>query len=313
MTFDYSILDDTERITFALRELYLSRGYSRYKMSKFEEYDLYARHKDFLVSDAVITFTDTNGKLLALKPDVTLSIIKNNQDEPEGVRKLCYNENVYRVSRGTNSFKELMQTGLECMGAVDGACVSEVLMLAAETLKVLSTSFVLEVSDLDILSAFTEDLTADSAEMGEIIRCIQEKNFHGLTELLEKNGTSREKTDALIAVLRTAGSPEEVLPKLETLCRDVPRAAEAVERLEEALGVFWGTPLLSSVEIDLSSAADMNYYNGVVFRGYIDGVPESVLSGGQYDVLMRKMGRKSGAIGFAVYLDLLERITLPEE
>ena len=313
MTFDYSILDDTERITFALRELYLSRGYSRYKMSKFEEYDLYARHKDFLVSDAVITFTDTNGKLLALKPDVTLSIIKNNQDEPEGVRKLCYNENVYRVSKGTNSFKELMQTGLECMGAVDGACISEGLQLDAETLKALSTSFVLEVSDLDILSAFTEDLTEDSAEMSGILRCIQEKNFHGLTELLEKNGTSREKTDALIAVLRTAGSPEEVLPKLETLCAGVPRAAEAVERLEEALGVFWGTPFLPSVEIDLSSAADMNYYNGVVFRGYIDGVPESVLSGGQYDVLMRKMGRKSGAIGFAVYLDLLERITLPEE
>ena len=56
----------------------------------------------------------------------------------------------------------------------------------------------------------------------------------------------------------------------------------------------------------------MNYYNGIVFRGFIDGVPESVLSGGQYDVLMRKMGREAGAVGFAVYLDLLERLE-PED
>ena len=52
----------------------------------------------------------------------------------------------------------------------------------------------------------------------------------------------------------------------------------------------------------------MNYYSGIVFRGFVDGVPEGILSGGQYDGLMHRMGRKSGAAGFAVYLDLLERL-----
>ena len=66
-----------EKVIFALRELYSKYGYAQFKMSKFEEYDLYVKNKDFLVSDSVITFNDTNGKLLALKPDVTLSIIKN--------------------------------------------------------------------------------------------------------------------------------------------------------------------------------------------------------------------------------------------
>ena len=50
----------------------------------------------------------------------------------------------------------------------------------------------------------------------------------------------------------------------------------------------------------------MRYYSGVVFRGYLEGIPASVLSGGQYDKLPRKMGRNAKAIGFAVYLDLLE-------
>ena len=78
-----------ERIALSLRDLYGRYGYRQYKMSKFEEYDLYARNKDFLISDSVITFTDTDGKLMALKPDVTLSIVNNSMDCP-GIRKLYY-------------------------------------------------------------------------------------------------------------------------------------------------------------------------------------------------------------------------------
>ena len=78
MSIEESVLKNDERILFRLRALYRAHGYMQYKMSKFEEYDLYVRNKSFLVSDHIITFTDTNGKLLALKPDVTLSIVKNS-------------------------------------------------------------------------------------------------------------------------------------------------------------------------------------------------------------------------------------------
>ena len=74
---DEKLLKSEERAIFNLRSLYRKYGYAPFKMSKFEEYDLYVRNKDFLVSDRVITFNDTNGKLMALKPDVTLSIVKN--------------------------------------------------------------------------------------------------------------------------------------------------------------------------------------------------------------------------------------------
>ena len=108
MTFNDSVLQSGEKIIFALRELYLQQGYTPYRMSKFEEYDLYARNKDFLVSDQVITFTDVNGRLMALKPDVTLSIIKNSKDQPTGLQKLFYNENVYRVAKGANGSDEIL-------------------------------------------------------------------------------------------------------------------------------------------------------------------------------------------------------------
>ena len=98
------IFKPEERVAFALRSLYRSYGYSQFRMSKFEEYDFYVRNKSFLVSDDIITFTDTNGKLMALKPDVTLSIIKNSSDVPQSLQKVFYNENVYRYSKEAGTF-----------------------------------------------------------------------------------------------------------------------------------------------------------------------------------------------------------------
>ena len=128
------ILRNDEKAVYNLRSLYRRFGYSRFKMSKFEEYDLYVRNKSFLISDSVITFTDTNGKLMALKPDVTLSIVKNSLDIPGYVQKLFYDEHVYRISDKTSAYKEIPQVGLECLGDIDDYCIAEVLTLAAESL-----------------------------------------------------------------------------------------------------------------------------------------------------------------------------------
>ena len=116
---DEKILKSEEKAIFALRSLYRKYGYSPYKMSKFEEYEYYIRNKDFLISDRIIAFNDTNGKMLALKPDVTLSIIKNGEDLPGCKQKVCYNENIYRISESTGQYKEIMQAGLECFGDID--------------------------------------------------------------------------------------------------------------------------------------------------------------------------------------------------
>ncbi|MBQ7292755.1 MAG: ATP phosphoribosyltransferase regulatory subunit, partial [Clostridia bacterium] len=119
MKFDKNVLENGERVAYSLGQLYHKYGYIRYKVSKFEEYDLYVQNKSFLVSDNVLTFTDTDGKLMALKPDVTLSIVKNSVDGENSIQKVYYNENVYRTSQGAGEFKEIMQTGLECIGDID--------------------------------------------------------------------------------------------------------------------------------------------------------------------------------------------------
>ncbi len=290
-----------EKVIFALRELYTKYGYLQFKMSKFEEYDLYVRNKDFLVSDSVITFNDTNGKLLALKPDVTLSIIKNSSDDNNSVQKLYYNENVYRISKNTHSFKEIMQTGLECIGNISTYNVCEVLTLAAKSLSSISDVYVLDLSHMGLISSVLDGINDETKKL--ILKYISEKNTHDLVTLCEKENINSDIITSLISV---SGNTKEIKEKLSAI--PFPDASrDALAEIYEIADVLKNLPESNHIRFDFSITNDMNYYSGIVFKGYIEGIPTGILTGGRYDLLMNKMGKSSAAIGFAVYLDFLER------
>ena len=302
---DNGILKNNEKAVFALRSLYRQYGYLPYKMSKFEEFEYYLRNKDFLVSDRIITFNDTNGKLLALKPDVTLSIIKNGEDVPGCKQKVYYDENVYRVSENTHRFKEIMQAGLECIGDIDLYDIFEAVSLAAQSLATISRDFVLQISHLGILAGVLDGLCPDQRFRQEAIGYIARKNAHDLSRLCREYGVA---DGALLPFVSVYGQRVKVLEMLDTLgC-----AGKAVEELKALSALLDQLPWKDQIVFDFSVVNNMNYYNGIVFRGFLSGICEGVLAGGQYDKLMQKLNRRCGAIGFALYLDLLEQMPVAE-
>ena len=307
MTVNDAVLKYDERMVYDLRELYRRHGYARFKMSKFEEYDLYSKNKDFLVSDSVITFTDTNGKLMALKPDVTLSIVKNAKWQKGCVQKVYYNENVYRISRSTHAFEELMQAGLECIGDLDAAQLCEVTLLAAQSLKKVSDEFVLDISHMGIVSAMMDKMALSADVQTELLAALSEKNMHGARAVCRENEVDEDSCERLLQLIKTYGPIEETLPALRALCADLP-VADALYELETIAKVLALNGFAAQTRLDFSVVHDIHYYSGIVFQGFVDGIPSSILIGGQYDRLLRKMGKSGGAIGFAVYLDLLERL-----
>ena len=310
MQINSTVLKNEEKAVFALRELYSKYGYMQYKMSKFEEYDLYVRNKDFLVSDNVITFTDTDGKLLALKPDVTLSIIKNSKDAPCSTRRVYYDENVYRVAKTGKSLKEIMQVGLECIGNIDEYCIYEVLLLAAKSLENISESFVLDVSHIGIASAVIDKMGADADTAKALVKCMGEKNVHGILSLCREKELDGSVLSKLVS---TYGSADKVIPKLLEIDNDTVKCE--TQKLSRIICALCETnkAFADKIRIDFSVINDMSYYNGFVFKGFVDGISEGILSGGQYDKLLSKMGRKSAAVGFAVYLDMLERLSTADK
>lgn len=289
-----------EELIPKLRTLYEMLGYKKYKMNKFEEYDFYLENKSFLKSKNIITFNDLNGKLLALKPDVTLSIVKNSGTSPQ---KLYYTENVYRVKSG--QYKEIMQVGLEYIGNVDTYTMGEVISLAAKSLASISDSFALDISHMGFISGLLDELNLSGAEYEKLIELISRKDAHEIKALCESSGAAPEITEKIIAMATLYGSFDEILP----VCRELSvneKTDNAIYELACLGELLKATGSDKNINLDFSIVNDMSYYTGVIFQGFINGITGSVLSGGRYDNLLSKMGKSIGAIGFAIYTDMFE-------
>ena len=306
MSFSERVLKNTERALYRLRDLYQGYGYARYKVSKFEEYDLYAHNKSFLVSERILSFTDTDGRLMALKPDVTLSIVKNVDDGELSAHKLYYNETVYRTSADSEGFREIMQTGLECIGRIDLYAMGEVLMLAQKSLALISDDYILDVSHMGFLSGLLEEIGVDGADAQKLLGYIGNKNTPAIKSFCQSRGIGGDEAELICRVTDLYAPLSDALAIVQPFVKGtaMTNAYEQMCGVAEMLKTYG---CAERVYLDFSIVNDMNYYNGIIFRGFVNGIPDGVLSGGRYDSLIRKMGKQGEAIGFAVYLDQLER------
>ena len=308
MNLDVSTFTPAERSTLQLRLLYEKAGYRKYRMARFEEYSLYQQYESFLPDAQVVTFTDLDGKLRAIRPDVTLSIAKNAQPAPGSCKKYFYTEQVCRPSRESHVFTEISQMGLECLGAVGGAEQAEVVRLAVHSLNALSDSNVLELGHMGFVTAWLDGVGVAKTDRPALIAMLQQKNPHGLRDAAKTAGLSDADAKELTDFLGLHGPLSATLSAARKCCRFEGQrtALEELTALQNDLGED-----ARGVCLDLSLAGDMEYYNGLVFTGYLSGAARAVLKGGQYDLLIRRFTPGARAIGFALYLDELDRLSAP--
>lgn len=306
------LLKKEEQVIFSLRALFEQYGYKKFKMSKFEEYDFYADNRSFLSSETILTFTGLDGKLLALKPDVTLSIVKNTKGSKDNAERVYYNENVYRARKGAGEYKEIMQVGLEYIGEVDDYATLEVLLLAQKSLKAISDQYIMDLSHMGFVAGLMEEVNLPYAQQKAVLNCISEKNAHGIRNICKEADLAEDMISRLEALASLYGGLEGTLEQAKALCCN-EKMEQAVAELEGILRCLKIGGNEKNVNLDFSIVNDMDYYTGVIFQGFINGVPSGILSGGRYDNLLHKMGKDADAIGFAVYLDLLERFESTEK
>lgn len=298
-----TINKDENTIVSELSALYKSRGFKSYKLGCFEEYSLYRDNKDFLIAKNVITFSDLDGRLLAMRPDVTLSIIRHNEVASGCTEKFYYNEKVYRQATGSKNYGEISQSGVEVIGDIDVASMAETIILACETLNKISSDYVLDLSHM----GFIEGLIIEFGDDGETVsEFLKKKNYHDFITLAEKNGYSQRKIEAFKSAVTACGKTVETLKNAEKVCLN-NSMRDAVEELKTLYAILDKFGYGDKISINFSSGVNADYYNGVTFNGYINGIPHYVLSGGRYDKLLKKMNKAGGAIGFALYLGEIER------
>lgn len=298
MLIETRTLPKDERTYLELGALYEKYGYALYKMRKFEEYSLYLDNKRFLGSESVLTFQGFGGKLMALKPDVTLSIVKNAR-VPEGAPlKLYYRESVYRTERGGGEFKEINQMGVECIGALTASDVFEVCSLAVRSLALIDEQFIFSVSHMGYISALLDECGVVSPRArAAVTECIRNRNAHDLCAAAGGEG----ELGRIQAVIGGGTDFPSALALAKSLVMGEEGKA-AVAELETLYDSFRRAEFGDRIKLDFSIVNDIDYYNGIIFQGYTARLAKPILSGGRYDGLLARFGREQGATGFALNL-----------
>ena len=310
MELDWTILRSEEQTMYRLRGLYEKYGYRRFKISKFEEYDLYVRNKDFLVSDLDDHLHRCPGGPHG--PEAGRDPLHHQERHPGGGGQppegVLQRDGLHRSGKGDEAFQEILQTGLECIGDLDLYHLYEVIALAVESLAAISPDYVLDVSHVGLVSGFMEAAGVEEADYPEVMAAVRAKNLAALGDFCRRKGLSGTVQALLERLVTTYGTMDTVLAELAPLCVGGKKTREAWEELSSLCTLLKANGLGDKVYLDFSVEGDMNYYSGLVFRGFLKNLAAGVLSGGQYDKMVEKMGKRCGAMGFAIYLNELERL-----
>ena len=285
-----------------LINIYERFGFKKIKLSKFEDYNLYNNNKDFLQTEHILTFMNLNGNLKSLRPDVTLSIVKKVlKDNEKETQKIYYIEDIYKIV--SNEYEEIPQVGVEIIGKLNNYSNLEIISMAIESLKSINKNYILEISNIDFISAIFDEINLEENLKIEILNNIYLKNKHDLEKLLNKNVDNKYKK-YILSFVELSGNYKDILKKLKSLIIN-KKMQKSYEELKSLSFVFELYNNFDKILLDFSIESQLGYYNGIIFKGYIKESNDIILSGGRYDKLLNKFNSNKNAIGFAIYMDKL--------
>ena len=290
-----------------IRDLFEARGYDEIITPSLEYYDVFTQAGSSIGQEKMSKLTDRTGRLLVLRPDNTTPIarvVTTKLNDDVLPLRLYYMQKVHRASsfhRGHST--EVMQAGAELLGARGMMADIDILTTAFAALAaVRGETFRIELSYAAIYKELIQSLNVD-AETAERIRSnIENKSYAALGDELEPY-QDREAYRALKAMPNLFGG-SEVLDELAGLT-DNPGVLKAVAYLKNLIDAITNAGYGENVMIDLGLVQEIDYYTGLMFRGYMGGAGSPVLAGGRYDNLCAKFGRDIPATGFAIDIDAL--------
>ncbi|MDR0851712.1 MAG: ATP phosphoribosyltransferase regulatory subunit, partial [Clostridiales Family XIII bacterium] len=302
------------RITGRLREIFRGAGYREVRTPGFEFYDVFAARSDYFPQESIYKFTDSRGRLVAVRPDSTIPIARLTSTKLKGHElplRLYYAQRIYRQQqehRGRSG--EIMQMGVELIGASTFESDIEMLTLAAQSLAAASPlGYRIEIGHVGFYNLLMSSLEASKEDKAQIHSLIASKNYAGLGDILEKvpEGKTAEILRRLPALFGDAGALKEASALVNGYDE---KLTAMLDYLEKLFGVLGEKGLAERVMIDFGLVNEAEYYSSLVFRGYIEDAGTPVLSGGRYDNLFADFEEDIPATGFGLNIDLLTAAAL---
>ncbi|MBV8758741.1 MAG: ATP phosphoribosyltransferase regulatory subunit, partial [Deltaproteobacteria bacterium] len=272
-------------------------GYQRVITPYFEVSDVLERGLGASSRAAAVRFVEPGtGQIVALRPDITPQIARivatRMADVPPPLR-LCYEGAVTRLA-GEAGQREILQAGIELVGAPDRDADAEVVAVAWAAVRAL-------------------DLPELRIDLGHVAPAAHVLAHAAMPERLapaiarKDRASVRAATEDPLAqaLVHLWGSADDVLAR----ARALPWPAAILRSLDELADVIDGfrskVGERVDVTIDLGDLRGFDYYTGMKLAVYAGGAPDAIARGGRYDELLGKYGREMHAVGFAIDLEAI--------
>ena len=299
------------RIEDAAMSVFENWSYEEVITPSVDYYDLFEQGMGQAEAQRGFRFTDNDGRLLALRPDVTSSVARIAAtllaDRPRPLR-FCYAAPVFRQQTQSHAEwrRENTQLGCELIGVGGKPADLEVLRLAAEILKRLDlqSSYCITINNVEIFNGIAAQLDLDMPAREQLRRLIDTRETAELNRFLQSYSANDGRAFAQLAQLT---GKRDVLQSARNVIRN-DRSIAALNALEELWTEIESLGLEDDFEIDLGDVPSLDYYTGLTLKVFVHGAGASVGRGGRYDGLTGNFGRAEPAVGFVLNLDALTEV-----
>ncbi|MFX3625255.1 MAG: ATP phosphoribosyltransferase regulatory subunit [Ectobacillus sp.] len=300
-----------EEVEQRLRRVFISRGYEEVRTPTIEFYDVFSFRNRPIDEEKMYKFFDQHGRILVLRPDMTIPIARvvgSTMMKPP--LKLTYSGNIFRANQSmTGKYNELTQTGIEIIGIDNLRAEVECIVSAITALQAVGvTQFKIEIGQVEIYKSIIKKLSLTEEDESILRDYIENKSYTGLSEFLKKkNFDLNDATVRLLQRLPRLFGGMEVIDEADRLAanKEMKKAIDRVRKIYETIErLGYG----NYISVDLGMIQNLQYYTGVIFRGYAYDIGEEIVSGGRYDELMGHFGEPMPATGLALQVDQIVRV-----
>ncbi|OZM56988.1 hypothetical protein CIB95_09465 [Lottiidibacillus patelloidae] len=297
---ELAFLKSKNKLKKELQELFSQAGFLEVEPSFIEDYDRFAEVNKRVKLKSMVKVLNGNGTISILRPDITSVIIKNYIPKWEvGTKlKLFYQSTVFE-NNGSSGINEWKQAGVEYLGEDSQVADQSILKLALSILNTYNTTFLFEIGNSKYLNGLFKELALTPTSEKKVKEFIYHKDEFGLKKYLKDLEINEKSKGLLSDLLSFQGTIEEVCEKSHSYFMN-GEMEEAISELKDIAILLRGLGYSRKTVFDLAMVTTFDYYEGLIFKGYYPTIYQPIISGGRYDSLTEKYGKRVSAVGFKV-------------
>ena len=291
-------------LTKKIETSFVDAGFIQIKPEIFEEYDEITQIDKNISTKSMVKVV--SNKVMVLRPDITISLMKNliPRWEDDLSLKLFCHSTVYKNKRNGDGIIQCRQFGCEYLGEPSMDADREVVNLAFNILRKFTDEFLLEIGSGNYIDGFVEALNIDSDTERQFKKLLYRKNKPELEAFAQKLDIKPELKELMVNILSIRGTLKEVTERANKYFTNA-RMKKGIDQLNTISTLISKEDLDKYTLFDLSMVSKLDYYDGIMLKGYYKSLYKEILSGGRYDSLTESFGKRVPAIGFTIYFDAL--------